>query len=133
MSQTAWMADSTGAIFWFNQRWFEYTGSTPEQMVGHGWQEVHHPDFLEHVVSKYYDCIRAGSDWEDTFPLLGKDGQFHWFLSRAVPIRNENGQITRWFGTNTDVTEFRKIEAELRQAQQLAEVANKARVTSLQT
>ncbi len=46
MSQLAWMADSTGAIFWFNQRWFEYTGSTPEQVLGHGWQEVHHREHL---------------------------------------------------------------------------------------
>ncbi len=79
------------------------------------------------MTTKYYECIRAGSDWEDTFPLRGKDGQYNWFLSRAVPIRNANGEITRWFGTNTNVTEFRNIEAELRRAQQLAEVANKAK------
>ncbi|WP_199305755.1 PAS domain S-box protein [Pseudanabaena sp. FACHB-2040] len=112
IAQLAWMADETGAIFWYNRRWFEYTGTTFEEMAGWGWQQVHHPDFVEAVTAKFRSCVAAGSTWEDTFPLRGRDGEYRWFLSRAIPIHNEQGQVVRWFGTNTDVTERLQAEQE---------------------
>jgi PAS domain S-box-containing protein len=127
MSQSAWMADELGGIFWYNQRWYEYTGTTFEQMKGWGWRDVHHPEHVDRVIEKFRQCIERGIDWEDTFPLRGKDGEYRWFLSRAVPIRNEQGNVTRWFGTNTDVTELRRIEAELQRARLSAESANRAK------
>lgn len=60
------------------------------------------------------EAFEQGETWEDTFPLRGKDGQYCWFLSRAEPIRDEQGRVVRWFGTNTDVTELRETEAALR-------------------
>jgi PAS domain S-box-containing protein len=110
ISQFAWMTDATGWIFWYNQRWFDYTGSTLEDMQGWGWQKVHHPDHVDQVVAHISHCFETGQEWEDTFPLRGKDGHYRWFLSRALPIRNDQGQIVRWFGTNTDVTEQRQAE-----------------------
>ena len=86
--QLAWMADATGAIFWYNQRWFDYTGTTLEEMQGWGWQKVHDPNYVEPVTEKFKECVQAGMEWEDTFPLRGKDDQFRWFLSRAMPIRD---------------------------------------------
>lgn len=106
MAQFAWMADDRGDIFWFNRRWFEFTGTTPEQMRGQGWKQVLHPDHAGRVVDKLTRCLEQGEVWEDTFPLRAKDGRYRWFLSRAVPIRDEQGSVTRWFGTNTDVTEL---------------------------
>lgn len=114
MSQFAWMADDKGWIFWYNQRWFDYTGTTLEQMQGWGWKQVHHPDHLQRVVTKISRCFETGEIWEDTFPLRGRDGQYRWFLSRAMPIRDGQGKVVRWFGTNTDVTEQVRAEAELR-------------------
>jgi PAS domain S-box-containing protein len=114
ISQLAWMADEKGWIFWYNQRWFEYTGTTLEEMEGWDWQKVHHPDHVQRVVDKIRHCFETGEVWEDTFPLRGADGNYRWFLSRAVPIRDEQGKVCRWFGTNTDVTERNRAEQRFR-------------------
>lgn len=113
ISQFTWMADATGWIFWYNRRWFDYTGTTLEQMQGWGWQRVHHPDHVDRVVARYQRCIELGKPWEDTFPLRRHDGKYSWFLSRAMPIRDETGQILRWFGTNTDITKLKTAETAL--------------------
>ncbi len=116
MAQLAWMTDATGYIFWYNQRWFDYTGTTLDEMQGWGWQAVHHPDHVDRVTEKFKQALAQGSSWEDSFPLRGKDGQFRWFLSRARPIYDASGQIVRWFGTNTDITELRELEEALIEA-----------------
>ena len=116
IAQFAWMADSNGSRFWFNRRWYEYTGTTLEEMQGWGWTRVHHPDHVDRVVETTRHSWEAGEDWEETFPLRGKDGTHRWFLSRAVPIRDEEGRIVRWFGTNTDVTEQRAAQEALKEA-----------------
>jgi PAS domain S-box-containing protein len=113
MSQFAWMADEQGWIFWYNRRWYEFTGTTLEQMQGWGWQKVHHPEHVQRVVDKIRACFKSGEVWEDTFPLRGKDGTYRWFLSRAIPIRDEAGRVIRWFGTNTDITAQREAEQRL--------------------
>lgn len=105
--QLVWIADRTGSIYWYNQRWFDYTGTKLADVEGDGWQRVHHPDHVYRVTEKFRAAIAREEVWEDTFPIRGKDGIYRWFLSRAVPVRDETGQIVRWFGTNTDVTEQR--------------------------
>jgi len=120
--QLAWMADADGDIFWYNRRWYDYTGTTLEQMHGWGWTGVHHPDHVARVVTRLQHSWNTGEPWEDTFPLRGRDGRYRWFLSRAQPIRDADGKIERWFGTNTDITELR--EAELARDQALAEAKN---------
>lgn len=117
MSQLAWMADANGWIYWYNQRWFEYTGTTLNEMQGWGWRMVHHPDHVERVVERIQRSWDNGEPWEDTFPLLGKDGEYRWFLSRALPIRDASGGIVRWFGTNTDITELREAQQALRDSE----------------
>lgn len=114
IAQFAWMADATGSLFWYNRRWYEYTGTTPEEMRGWGWQRVHHPEHVERVTEKFRRHLETGEPWEDTFPLRGRDGEYRWFLSRAVPVKDETGRVTRWFGTNTDITEQRAVEEQLR-------------------
>jgi PAS domain S-box-containing protein len=112
--QLAWMANSDGWIFWYNNRWFEYTGTTLDEMQGWGWEKVHHPDFVAAVTAKYHDhIVKRQVAWEDLFPLRSADGEYRWFLSRAVPIRDRNGEIVRWFGTNTDITIQREAEEAL--------------------
>jgi PAS domain S-box-containing protein len=106
--QLAWMADEKGYIFWYNDRWFDYTGTTLNEMAGWGWQKVHHPDHVRRVVDKITKCFQSGEIWDDTFPLRGRDGKYRLFLSRAVPIRDEQGKILRWFGTNTDISETKE-------------------------
>jgi PAS domain S-box-containing protein len=113
ISQLVWMADEKGSIFWYNQRWFDYSGTTLEEMAGAGWQKVHHPDHVQGVVDKISRCFQNGEVWEDTFPLRGRDGNFRWFLSRAVPIRDSEGKVLRWFGTNTDINASKEAEKHL--------------------
>jgi PAS domain S-box-containing protein len=120
--QLAWMAEETGWIFWYNKRWFDYTGTTLDEMQGWGWRRVHHPDHIDRVTEKWKTALAEGRGWEDTFPLRGKDGLFRWFLSRAFPIYDQTGNVLRWFGTNTDVTEQRETQEALRQAVQARDV-----------
>lgn len=114
--QLAWMARADGHIYWYNRRWYEYTGTTFEQMEGWGWQRVHDPAELPRVLIKFKSHLASGEPWEDTFPLRRYDGQMRWHLSRAVPVRNAQGEILTWFGTNTDITERREMEEALREA-----------------
>lgn len=112
--QLAWMARPDGFIFWYNQRWYDYTGTTLEQMQGWGWQSVHDPNELPHVLSTIKESFATGKPWEDTFPLRRHDGEFRWHLSRMLPVKDDQGRIRLWFGTNTDVTEQRNAEQRLR-------------------
>jgi diguanylate cyclase (GGDEF)-like protein/PAS domain S-box-containing protein len=113
MSQLAWMADEKGSIFWYNDRWFDYTGTTLEEMVGWGWTKVHHPDHVQRVVENINQCFQTGETWEDTFPLRDQHGNYRWFLSRAVSIRDSRGKVSRWFGTNTDISDSKVLEEAL--------------------
>src|SRR5215469_2669788 len=116
ISQLAWMADGEGYIFWYNDRWYEYTGTTLEEMKGWGWQKVHHPDEVARVVERIKVAFATGQPWEDTFPLRSKTGEYRWFLSRALPMFDAEGKVARWFGTNTDITEQRALEQALRES-----------------
>jgi PAS domain S-box-containing protein len=117
ISQFAWTADAKGWIYWYNKRWHDYTETTLEEMQGWGWQKVHHPDHVDRVVNRIRQSFDTGTPWEDTFPLRSKDGTYRWFLSRALPICNEAGEVARWFGTNTDVTEQIEAEKALRESE----------------
>ena len=110
ISQLAWMADPDGSRSWYNRRWYDYTGTTLEEMQGWDWQAVHHPDHIDRVLGHIERSIKTGEPWEDTIQLRGKEGGYRWFLCRAVPIRDADGRIIRWFGTDTDITELREAE-----------------------
>ena len=112
LPQLCWLADPSGAIYWYNDRWIQFTGLTVEEMFGWGWNKVHDPAHLDRVIASFRSAIDAGHDWEDTFPLRRQDGVWRWFLSRAKPSRDTNGDIVRWIGTNTDITETIEQEAE---------------------
>ena len=122
----AWTARADGYIEWYNQQWYSYTGTTPEQMEGWGWQSVHDAQVLPSVLREWQRSIATGEPFEMTFPLLGADGRFRPFLTRVAPLRNADGVVVRWFGTNTDV------EHEI-EARRQAEAANEAKTTFLAT
>ena len=118
--QLAWMADPDGCTFWFNQRWYEYTGTETEKISWDGWKNVVHPDHAVRVVEGMHRCWSSGEPWEDTFPIMAKDGSYRWFLSRALPICDAANHIVRWFGTNTDITERKQAEDALVKSERLA-------------
>ena len=114
--QLDWMANADGYIYWYNQRWYDYTGTTPEQMMGWGWQSVHDPEVLPKVMERWQASIRTGEPFEMVFPLRGADGAFRPFLTRIVPVRDAEGKVARWFGTNTDITAQQHAEDALRKS-----------------
>ena len=111
--QLAWIARADGFIFWYNQRWFDYTGTTPEQMERYGWQSVHDPKVLPEVTERWKTAIATGEPFDMEFPLLGADKVFRPFLTRILPLKDEQGRVIQWFGTNTDLSERKRAEEEL--------------------
>jgi len=115
--QLAWMARADGFITWYNQRWYDYTGTTPEQTEGWGWQSVHDPAVLPTVLSRWRDAIALSQAFEMEFPLRGADGTYRNFLTRVQPINDSEGRLVQWFGTNTDVDQLKRVEQSLRVTQ----------------
>ena len=113
ITQLAWIARADGHIFWFNQRWYDYTGTSPEEMEGWGWQTVIDPEVLPEVMERWQATLASGEPFDMTFPLRGADGIFRAFLTRVIPEKEADGKIIKWFGTNTDVSELKRIEAAL--------------------
>ena len=126
-----WMAHADGFIHWFNRRWYEYTGTDPNDQAGWGWSTVHDPDILPQVVERWSQSLATGQPFEMTFPLRGADGLFRPFLTRVVPIRDAEGTITRWFGTNTDITAQRAAEQALERNRDELELLVQARTSEL--
>jgi PAS domain S-box-containing protein len=130
--ELCWMARGDGHIFWYNARWYEYTGTTPEQMEGWGWQSVHDPEILPSVLERWKASLATGRTFEMEFPLRGADGVFRWFLTRIRPVRNSEGNIVRWFGTNTNIHEQRKLQQSLIEARQELEIRVSERTAELE-
>jgi PAS domain S-box-containing protein len=114
----AWMAKADGWIYWYNKKWYEYTGTTPEQMEGWGWQSVHDPNELPLVVDEWKKSIASGQSLEMIFPIKGADGKFRKFLTRILPVKNSDGKIYQWFGSNTDITFQVEAEEALKESAQ---------------
>ena len=113
ISQLAWIASADGHIYWYNDRWFEYTGKSLDEMQGWGWTSVHHSEEVERVKKEWTESLASGMPFESTFPILGKDGNYRTFFTRAAPLVDETGRITKWFGTNTDVTSIDDAKRDL--------------------
>ena len=123
--QMVWMANPDGFIFWYNARWYTYTGTTPEQMQGWGWKSVHDPETLPHVMEQWQASIASGDPFAMETPLRGNDGSFRWFLTRVIPVRDSLGNVVRWFGTNTDITDaYRARQALSESEHQLRQLAD---------
>ncbi len=111
MPQLGWTAQADGYIDYYNQGWFDYTGTTLEQMEGWGWQSVHDPELVDGITELWQASIATGQDFELEFPLRRHDGVFRWFLTRARPLRDGEGNVVRWVGINTDVDDIRAARA----------------------
>lgn len=115
--QLSWIAKADGHVYWYNDRWYEYTGTRPEQMEGWGWQSVHDPAVLPDVLERWKESIATGKVFDMVFPLRGADGNFRQFLTRVEPVKDAGGNVIQWCGTNTDITERKHMEEELRRGQ----------------
>jgi two-component system CheB/CheR fusion protein len=110
IAQLVWMARPDGYRFWYNRRWYEFTGAAPAQVEGWNWQAFHDPGELPATLEKWRAALQTGEPFEDTFRLRRHDGTMRWHLARARPLRDDRGETVCWFGTNTDITE--RLEAE---------------------
>jgi PAS domain S-box-containing protein len=116
IDQIVWTADATGQPTWCNDRWYEFSGTTFEEMVNDGWSSLIHPDHTDRIRDRYSQCVTTGETWEETFPVRSKTGEYRWFLSRAIPIKTADGIVLRWFGSNTDITSHRELQDALTSA-----------------
>jgi PAS domain S-box-containing protein len=117
MPQMIWAATPDGEMDYYNQQWFAYTGLTPEQTQGEGWQSVLHPDDKDLCLNKWRECVAAGQDYElKVRTRRASDGAFRWHLCRAIAVRDEQGQIVKWFGTATDIHAQKQTEEALQKA-----------------
>ena len=122
--QLAWMAQADGAVVWFNERWYDYTGTRAEQVEGWGWQSTLDPEVLPAMLLRWKDSISSGNPFDMEYPILGADGQYRWFLTRVNAVRDRLGHVVRWFGTSTDVDQVKRVQQALREESNVLELLN---------
>jgi PAS domain S-box-containing protein len=110
MPQIVWTSDTNGLATYYNQRWFEYTGMTVEEIDETAWSRATHPDDLPTVIGRREESLRDGTVFEVEYRFRAGDGTYRWHLGRAVPIRLEDGAIDFWIGTATDIDDRKRIE-----------------------
>jgi PAS domain S-box-containing protein len=123
ISQFAWIANSEGRMEWVNKRWIDFTGLTVNDLQGENSLAFVHPDFTARVVQSFTHAMLKGEHWEDIHPMKNRKGEYRWFLVRAVPVRDESGKITHWFGTHTDINEQKLAEEALKRNETLLKQA----------
>jgi PAS domain S-box-containing protein len=124
-----WSTREDGSVDFVNRRWLETTGLTMERALGWDWASVVHPDDLARYVDKWRAALAAGKPTESEVRLRRPDGNYRWWLTRTVPLRDELGHIVKWYGTAIDIEERKRAEEGLREAQ--ANLARVSRVTTM--
>jgi PAS domain S-box-containing protein len=133
--QQVWTAQPDGSLDYVSRRVLEYSGHTFQEMIGQGWQQILHPDDVQECLERWNRALATGEPYEVEFRLRrASDQTYRWHLGRALPLRSPEGRITKWFGTNTDITERKQIEeervrllAQEQEARAVAEAANRAK------
>jgi PAS domain S-box-containing protein len=111
--QQIWSGPPDGTVDYCNERWRSYMGLEIEDLRGDGWQTMLHPDDRERVLNAWHEAVVNGTPYEQEERHRGADGSYRWFLARGVPLRNSEGRIVRWYGTNTDIEDRKGAEEEL--------------------
>lgn len=111
-----WWSEIGGHGTHFNHRWFEYTGLTPEQSQGAGWTRAIHPDDLPGTLKAWEEGNRTGNPLSFQERVKRRDGQFRWHLVRAVPVKDAEGRVTRWYASSTDIHDQHEAIDELQKA-----------------
>ncbi|HYZ86331.1 MAG TPA: PAS domain S-box protein [Bryobacteraceae bacterium] len=111
-----WGAQPDGTVTYFNDRWYAYTGSSPESSLGTRWLTYVHPEDAAATSKAWSEATANGTNYESECRYRDASGDYRWFMARAIPVRDERGIITRWFGTSTDVHEAKRAETDLRRA-----------------
>jgi PAS domain S-box-containing protein len=117
--QQIWSGPPDGLLDFCNLRWRAYMGLTQEELQGEGWQRMLHPDDRERVLKAWRVSVMTGTPYQQEERHRGADGEYRWFLARGVPLRDAEGCIVRWYGTNTDIEDRKRAEDELRKQKEI--------------
>jgi PAS domain S-box-containing protein len=120
-----WRADGGGAVTWYNTRWYDYTGQTPQTALGAGWTDVIHPDDRQRSRDIWTSAIVSGEPFQHQHRIRRRDGDYRWFLVRGEPLRDSRGRVSQWFGAVTDVHDL--IQLQDRQSVLMAELQHRTR------
>ena len=112
--QVIWSNDAQGKANYFNQRWYDYSGLTYEQSFGVGWEAIVHPDDAPTSLDKWHEALSAGKTFDTEYRLRNAAGQYCWFVGRNVPLKDDSGKITGWFGSATDINDLKDAEEAVR-------------------
>ena len=132
MPQIVWTARADGSVEYWNQRWFDYTGTTLEQTEGWGWEPVIHPDDTRNCIAVWTQALETGEHYKVEYRFKRADGEYRWHLGRALPVRDAENRVVKWFGTCTDIHDQKLIEEELRLIQEQLEQRVQARTAELE-
>lgn len=110
--QHIWTTDPDGYHTYFSRRWYDFTGAAPDEAKGEGWLLFLHPDDRERTIARWHHSLRTGEPYSIEYRFRRADGEYFWFLGRAMPLRDEAGEIVEWFGTLTDISEQKRLEEE---------------------
>jgi len=118
LPQLIWTCQVDGPCDFLNKQWIEYTGIPEESQLGYGWLQQLHPEDQDRVVSEWLENVKLGGSFDIEFRIRRNDGVYHWFKTKAIPLRDSKGAITKWFGSNTDFDDIKQAEAELKKTLQ---------------
>jgi len=125
MPQIVWAAGPDGHFDYYNRRWYQFTGR-PEGIAGdESWTDLVHPNDQERCLERWHSATRSGDPYEIEYRLRERTGSYHWFLRRALPVRDPEGRVTRWYGTCTNIDTVKETEEGLRRANVEADAANR--------
>ena len=124
LPQIVWITRPDGWHEHFNRQWTEFTGLTLEESLGHGWNPPFHPEDRDLAWERWSEATTTGEPYEIEYRLRRHDGEYHWMLGRALPLRDQDGQIVKWFGTCTDIQELKTAQAQA--AELLVELQRRA-------
>lgn len=128
MPQVVWAANKDGSVFYFNERWFAFTGLPEGSGKYDNWATVLHPDDVAASIERWNYSVRTGEPYEIRYRWRDhRTGEYRWFLGRALPLRDEHGEILHWYGTSTDINDLVHAEETARAAKVEAERASRAK------
>ncbi|MBB3314622.1 PAS domain S-box-containing protein [Rhizobium sp. BK181] len=116
----AWSTKADGYCDFLHQRWLEYTGFTAAQAEGWGWRDAMHPDDVDGLVAHWQHCLATGTSVDTEARIRRYDGEYRWFLFRGNPLRDDDGNIIRWYGTNVDIEDRKRAETALAESERLS-------------
>ena len=122
MPQLVWVAQPDGRHIYFNRRCYEEAGVDEHAPLAERWSELLHPEDRERRLAHWRHCLETGEPYQIEYRFRGADGEYRWFIARAVPLRHKDGSIARWIGTCTDIEDSKRAEARLRQTQKLESI-----------